>query len=264
MRPTYSKKKQLTIIGTIFGAIVLAVVVIAIIVNLSSKNEYGDGLKIQNYNQKVKNTSTVMRNSIEATLYNVVKKNVSENTDLLKVGDAFIRDDSNIQNYDEPSNIYTGNFIVDIESIKQSYYVQYTYVKDTDNDEGLANRVVINCVEEKDLKFGTFECTDFVAEQAGKNDSIIQYLPFSNFSFHIAADTTAGDDNLVLHVELRIPESDLKGDLASKQNIVVLYKNEVAQWLKAKDFIPTDYTFEYNYTDNGDYIAPAHIDNLTE
>lgn len=262
MQPTYSRKKQLTIIGVIFSAIVVVLIIIAIVMQLSPKNVYGDGLRIQNFDQKVKNVSTIMRSGVEATLYNVVKKNVPNDTDLLKVDDAYIRDDSNKQNYDKPSDIYTGNFIVDIESIKQSYYVQYTYVEDEDSAEGLTTRVVISCVEDKDLKYGAFKCADFVKEQASENDSIIQYLPFSNFSFRIAADTTAGDDNLILIVELRIPQSDLRGDLASDQATVALYKNEVAIWLKSKNFDPADYTFKYDYTDNGEYIEPPHLDEL--
>lgn len=264
MQPTYSRKKQLLIIGAIFGAIAVVAIIIAIVVQFSPKNEYGDGLRIQNFNQKVKNVSTTMRSSVEATLYNVAKKNVSNEIDLLKVDDAFIRDNSDKQDYDKPTDVYTGNFIVDIESVKQSYFVQYTYVKDKDNEEGLTNRVVISCVKEKDLKYGAFECTDFVEEQATQNDVIIQHLPFSNFSFRIAADTTAGEDNLILKVELRIPGSDLKGDLASKQSAVALYKNEVAIWLKSKNLEPSDYTYEYNYTDNGDYIEPPHLDELSD
>lgn len=263
MQSTNSRKKQLTIISAIFGAIVVVLIIVAIVMQLSPKNEYGDGLRIQNFNEKVKNVSTTMRSGVEATLYNVVKKNVSKDTNLLKVDDAYIRDDSNKQDYNKPSDIYTGNFIVDIESIKQSYYVQYTYVKGEDSSEGLTTRVVISCVEDKDLKYGAFKCADFVEEQAGKNDSIIQYLPFSNFSFYIAADTTAGEDNLILKVELRIPQSDLKGGLAADQAAVSLYKNEVTTWLKSKNLNPTDYTFEYNYTDNGEFIEPPHLDKLS-
>jgi len=260
MQPANPRKKQLIIIGSIFGAIFAVLIIVAIIFQLSPKNDYGNGVKIQNFDQKVKNVSTELRSGVEATLYNVLKKNNPDNTKLSKIGDAFIRDSSDKQDYDKPSDVYTGNFIVDIESIKQSYFVQYTYVKNKDNKDGLANRVVISCLAEKDLKYGSFKCSDFVEQQAAKNDSIIQYLPYSNFSFSITADTTAGDDHLILKVELRIPEADLKGNLASKQATVALYKNEVALWFKSKNIDPALYTFQYNYNDNGDVTAPINLD----
>jgi len=258
MQPANSQKRLLTIIGVVFGALVIIAIIIAIVVQLSSKNEYGEGIKIRNYDEKVKNVSQELHNGTEASLYNVVKKNLPEDSDPSKIKDAFIRDDSNSQDYDKTNDIYSGKFIVDIDSIKQSYLIQYTYIKDVNNSEGLTNRVVVSCVNEADIKYTSFKCEDYVSEQATQNDSIIQYLPYSNFSFKIAADTTAGDDKMILVVELRIPESDLKGDTVSKQSVVAMYKNEVALWLESKGLTPSTYTYEYNYDDNGNLIPESH------
>jgi len=258
MQPANSQKKLLTTIGVIFGALVIISIIIAIIVQLSPKNEYGEGIKIQNYDQKVKNVSKELHNGTEASLYNVVKKNISGDTNPAKIKDAFIRDDSNSQDYDKGNDIYSGKFIVDIDSIKQSYLIQYTYIKDVNNSEGLTNRVVVSCVNKEDIKYESFKCEDYVSQQATQNDTIIQYLPFSNFSFKISADTTAGDDKMILVVELRIPESDLKGDVASKQAVVAMYKNEVAKWLETKNLDPTIYTYEYNYDDSGNLLPETH------
>jgi hypothetical protein len=258
MQPANSQRKLITTIAIIFGAVVIASIIIAIIVQLSPKNEYGERIKIQNYTQKVKNVSDELHNATEAGLYNTVKKNVPESTNPSKIKDAFIRDNSNSQDYDKGNETYNGKFIVDIESIKQSYLIQYTYVKNDNSDEGLATRVVVSCVNKEDVKYESFKCDDFVKQQATQNDNIIQYLPYSNFSFKIAADTTAGDDKMILLVELRIPESDLKGDVASKQAVVAMYKNEVAKWLETKNLDPTIYTYEYNYDDNGNLLPETH------
>jgi hypothetical protein len=260
MQPADSRKKLLIVIGIIFGALAIITVVIALVNQLLTKNEYGDAIKIQNLDQKVKNVSDEFKDGVEATLYNVVKKNVEPSVNLSKLDDAFIRDGSDSQDYEEGDTIYSGKFIVDMESIKQSYLIQYTYIQKGGSIEGLTDRVVITCVEEKDLKFGAFKCEDPVTQQAGKNDSIIQHLPYSNFSFNIAADATKGDDNLIIKVALRIPESDLKGDLASKQAVVAMYKNEVTKWLTSKNITPSDYTFEYNYNDNGDPLVSQEFD----
>jgi len=258
MQPNDSRRKLLTVIAIVFGAMVIIALIIALVIQVTTKNEYGESIKIQNYNQKVKNISQQLRSATEANLYNTAEKNNSGGNDLKKINDARIRDDSNTQDYDKAADIYSGKFIVDIESIKQSYLIQYTYVKDEDSTEGLTTRVMVSCVEQKDIKFGSFKCGDVIQEQSSKNEDIIQYLPYSNFSFNIAADTTAGDDKLILLVELRIPEADLKGDLASKQSVVAMYKNEVAKWLESKNLTPSQYTYEYNYTDNGDIIIPDH------
>jgi len=63
---------------------------------------------------------------------------------------------------------------------------------------------------------------------------------------------------MILVVELRIPESDLKGDLASKQSVVAMYKNEVALWLESKGLAPSTYTYEYNYDNSGNLVPESH------
>jgi hypothetical protein len=263
MNPQVISRKQIIVF------VVIAVVFIGIIVGISilfqgkPQNQFGDLIRIQNYNDKVKNVSTDMRDATESYLYNIVKENKSDDFDPSSVKDAHIRDESNSQELSTATNVYTGEFIVDMESIKQSYMVQYSYSSDENNAAVGGNPVVISCLSEDKLKYGTFECKDFVSEQAASNDIILQYLPYRNFSYEITPDTTQGD-TLVLRVNLTIPDSDLKGDTASRLAVIEMYKQEVNNWISSKGAEPSDYTFKYNYDEAGNYIPEEIIYEVPE
>lgn len=81
----------------------------------------------------------------------------------------------------------------------------------------------------------------------------MQYLPYENFSFKLSPDATQGDE-LIIIATLDIPQSDLKGNAASKREVVALYKGEVNDWFKSKGIDPTKYEIQYNYDDNGNII----------
>lgn len=264
MEPNYSKKKIVLFVAVVIAIVGALVLLIGFITQQQSKNEYGNGVTIQNYDQKVKNLPKQMRDGIEAYLYNILQKNTPEGADLLGIKDAYIREESDSQVYTASINVYSGNFIVDIESLKQSYYVQYSYSSDSGNLDAAGDAVVISCLEEKDLKYGAFDCFDFISQQASKYDAVVQYLPYENFSFRISADATGGDDAFKLVVELRIPESGLSGDTASRQAAVALYKNEVLDWIRSKGLKPEDFTIEYNYSDDGTLFEDSGevLDNL--
>lgn len=249
-----SRKKQIIIV--LLFALLIIIIVIASIIGVTksqNKNQFGGYIKIQNYDQKIKNLSPDMKDAIQTSLYNIVKKNSADTFDPYTVKDAVIRDTSDSQDLDPATHVYNGRFIVDMASIKQSYQTQYAYSTVNTIDVG-GSPVVLSCLDEKDLKYGAFTCKDAFAEQSTSNDAILQYLPYQNFSFKITPDKTAVDGHLVLVVALTIPQSDLIGDTASRTQIVALYKNEVTKWITAKGLDPSKYEYSYNYSDDGTLI----------
>lgn len=251
MQQPISRKKALAIVIGLFVGLI-AVVSLMFFLTQSNENQFGKFIRIQNYTQKVKNLPGEMRDSMESSLYNTVVKNVDSEDTASRVGDAIIRDGSESQDYTQQTTVYDGSFIVDMKSIKQSYRIQYIY-SDSNTRETGGSPVVVSCLPEDQLIYGPFNCVDLVSSQTTNTDSIMQYLPYENFSFKLSPDATQGDE-LIIIATLDIPQSDLKGNAASKREVVALYKGEVNDWFKSKGIDPTKYEIQYNYDDNGNII----------
>jgi hypothetical protein len=253
MQPQVNQRKRLIIITSLVIFVGL-IALISILALRAPTNQFGKIIRIQNYDQKVKNLSPDMKDAMESYLYNIVKKNSKDSFDPSSVKDANIRDSSDTQSYNSSNDVYTGTFIIDITSIKQSYQTQYSYSSNESNTDVGGNPVVISCLPKDKLKYGEFNCIDFVSQQAGANDPILQYLPYQNFSYKITPDETQGTP-LILNVTFTIPESDLKGDTASKQAVIASYIKQVSDWIVSKGDEPSNYRFVYNYDANGNRIT---------
>ena len=252
----FNGKQKLAIIISVILGIILITVMIIVALNRTNKNQFGEYITIQNYNQKVKNVSSGVKDAIQTSLYKIVKKNSADTFNVSTVGDATIRESSDSQKYDAPKLVYSGNFIVDIASIKQSYQVQYSYSSSNTIDVG-GNPVVLSCLSTDKLKYGDFNCKDAFSNQVEHVDAIMQYLPYDNFDFKITPDATIPGQALTLVVQLRIPDTILRGDANSKIAIIITYKKEVTDWIQSKSLDPSKFTIMYDYSDAGDYIGPT-------
>jgi uncharacterized protein YxeA len=166
------RKILLVALVVIFIAIIIALIVAAVN-NSSTKNQYGSFIKIQNYDQKVKHLTSTMKDAMQSSLYKLVKKNSTEGFEASTVKDAYIRDSSDTQTYDSYKNLYYGTFIVDMASIKQSYAVQYSYSTTNTLDLG-GSPIIFSCLPKDKLRYGEFDCKDFVGDQSNPNDIILQ------------------------------------------------------------------------------------------
>lgn len=251
-QPISRRKAAIILIALLLG-LALIITLLSIVIK-SDENQFGKFIKIQNYSSKIKNLNGDMRDAMESYLYNVTVMNIDAEK-AGKVGDALIREGSDSQDYNSVTVTYSGSFIVDMQSIKQSYEVQYSYTKEKNNalyvDGG--NAVVVSCLEPSKLIYGEFDCKDIVSKQSSKYDVLLQYLPYENFSFKLSPDATQGEE-LVVVVTLDIPQIDLSSDAASKAATISLYKNEVKKWFDSKGLNWNDYKLDYNYDDAGNVI----------
>ena len=256
MQPRYSRKKIAIAVAFILGLIAL-VIIIGLAVTQRDTNQFGKFIRIQNYGSVVENLSPAMRDAMESYLYTVVVMNVDSSIDASKINDAYIRENTDGQSYNPIETLYEGTFIIDIESIKQSYKADYQYLVDT-NDSGSTvlggNPVSITCLQENLLIYGTFNCKDLISEQRGEFDEIMQHLPYQNFSMKITPDTVKNEGKLTLHVEMTIPVRDLTGPESSRREVVAMYKKQVTDWITEKGGTPSEYIIEYNYDDVGNLI----------
>lgn len=219
-----------------------------------NKNQFGDYIKIQNYNNIINNLSPTMKDSIQTSLYNTVKINLSNEINSSSINDAYIRTPVTPQSFDTKKQIYSGTFLIDMESIKQTYQVQYSYSTSNIIDVG-GSPVIIMCPTKDQLRYGEFECKDLLSKQSVPDDDILQYLPYQGYSFKISPDSTSGE--LVLNITLMIASSDLGPTVATRAAAVTFYKNEVKNWFETKNIEPSKYVLKYNYTDNGDYLGDS-------
>lgn len=258
MQSPDKRLRNIIIVGVVVFVLIGIGLTIASI--LSNQNPYGKAIKIQNYSAKVKNLSKDYENNISSALYDIVNLNREDEFEGRDVKDAFIRDSSEVQNEALANVRYQGSFIVDIASLEQSYKVQYSY-STRENDPFIAGYpILLSCVDKADVKYENFDCKDLVSRSEESDgttvsDPLINSLPYSTLSYGLLADTTSG--SLVLKAELRIPESDLRGDLGSKQEVVRNYKRMVTDFIRTRGFDPAKYTIDYNYTDNGDKISTS-------
>lgn len=260
----YDPVKRRRLIIIIVSVVVIAIIsiVTAILLRGDPENQFGKFIRIQNYTQKIQNSPGEVRDATESSLYNTVNLNKNgQDFNPSNIKDAFIRDSSDKQTVSDSTNVISGSYIIDMQSIKQSYRVQYSFAPTETNRNVGGSPVVITCLDEADLIYGKFTCVDLVQKQTSKDDVILQYLPFQNFTFKISPDATKNKEKLTLTVDLTIPEVDLKGDVATNRQTVQMYKDEVLKWIRSKSVNPDDYIIEYNYDDNGNLIVESHVDH---
>ncbi|MFZ1301767.1 MAG: hypothetical protein WAQ27_04325 [Candidatus Microsaccharimonas sp.] len=246
------QQKRIIIITLIVLLVVIAVSSIFAYIN-ANKNPYGESINIIGYDENVKNLSKDYKFAISAALYDIVNFNSSTKVKPGDVKDATLRAGSAQQTEHTKNTQYSGSFIVDIESLKQSYKIQYSYSTKPNDPFVAGYPIYAGCLAEEDVIYKDFDCKSVSRnEEAAKEDPIISFLPHKTLSYELKADTTG--EKLVVYALLRIPEIDLSGDLASKQQMVALYKKEVTDWITEQGLNVSDYTIKYNYSDNGDPI----------
>lgn len=209
-----------------------------------------DRTRIRDYDRLVKNLPDSYKAAIEGALRDMIAYNGIDASRLDSVQDATIREGTAEQEEALKDYRYTGRFIVDIESIGHSYLVQYEYSQRPEMNPQSGYPVLVSCLPEKQLIYGDFSCKErYTATDEKVKDPIVSRLPRTTLSYRLIADATGKE--LILRVELRIPDIDLQGNQASRRKVVALYKKEVTDWITSQGLDPAKYTIYYNYLDNG-------------
>ena len=235
------KQKKIVLISAGLFVLISAFVVIYSFAN-SSKNQFGDSIKIKNFDKLVKNLPKYQKDSIESKLYQVVKNNSSDGANL-KISDANIRDKSASQGFNSKTKAYTGYFIVDIPSVKQSYQVNYFYPTDPSLVPPPGYVMTITCPLEQQLIYGSFNCKDESSDQISTIDPLLKYLPKSTLTYEI---TPTIDNNKItkLNIRLLLSGADYRTGV---NNAINKYKAEALSFIRATGQDPSKYTIEYTY-----------------
>ncbi|MEV8358478.1 hypothetical protein [Microbacterium sp. NPDC076895] len=242
----------------IAGAVLLVLLFIGLVIWLwprGEDNQYGEGVEIGGYSGQVNNLPSDYLDGFEAALLKMVRYNGISDAEASDIRDATIRDGSAKQTYlDGKGTGYSGSFIVDIASIKQSYEIQYEYAAPNTGVTTSGYPVLVNCLDTDQLIYGDFGCKNLYAAESEDLDPLVSHLPYKNLTYQINADSTAGGDKLRLNVKLSIPDIDLSGDEASRRQTITLYKAEVTKWISSQGVDPANYDIHYNYSDTGERV----------
>lgn len=169
--PQRTKFKPIHLIA-IFSVLIVVIFVIISLETIFHKNPFGEELKIDNFSKYYKKVPEETRNSVFASLYNTASLNVTDSE--TPTSGAIIRPDSTSEKYDQSTEIYSGNFIVDIESIQQSFQVYMEWSKKSNNSNLTGYTVTISCLTGSSSAYGSTKCIDMFD---GNSDNIPALYP---------------------------------------------------------------------------------------
>lgn len=160
-----SQKAKLKPIHLIIIAFIVIVFIFTIISleTIFHRNPFGDEIKIDNFSKYYKSTPQETRESIFASLFKTAELNNSEGKKIPNSG-AIIRPDSAKSNYNESTDIHSGNFIVDLEFIQQSFKVYMEWSKNSDNPNLSGYSVTILCLTGQNSAYNSTKCTDMFTD----------------------------------------------------------------------------------------------------
>ncbi len=167
------KKRPRVVIGVIGGIIII--ILGFILAGLLRTNPYGKEIRIDNLSSVYTNMPQSQKDSIYSGLYNVVKLNVPEGYEIPESG-AVVRNGTSKQEFDEETNIYTGEFIVDIASIKQSYRVWFEWSPYEKNPYLGGYAVVVTCLPQDLQIYNSWTCKNLIgADPEWENSYQLDY-----------------------------------------------------------------------------------------
>ncbi len=232
-------KQKITIISLGFIFIILF---ISLFFFIKPANKYGADIGINNYDKYISNLPADRRDSLNSSLYNLVKYNSKSGKS--NINDATVRGDSVEYNYNKTTNINSGSFIVDIPSIKQSYLLSYRWSSDNSNVNLGGYTATAACVPSKKLIYSNFDCKDSFANSPDitSSDPILSHLPYSTFNYTVTG--KYNDNNkLDLNVNIILYSSDTRD--GQRDNSISKYKSQVIDWIKSINLNPDNYLINY-------------------
>ena len=232
-------KQQKRIIFFSVGIVLLLIVSSLVIHLVTSDEKNSDEIRISNLDDLVKNIPNGKKDDIISVLDDILKENNKE-LDTSTVKDALIREGSESQSEVIKGIRYDGTFIVDIESLKQSYRITYSHTSDTTDVSSSGYPVIASCLDLSELKFGDFSCKDSSIDSNEKTDDpVLSKLPYTSNYYTI---NSVFDENnnptLVIQVMLN-HNSD------STKRFFNQYIDDALNWIKTQGGDIKNYQIEY-------------------
>ena len=228
-----SKPSRFVIVSVAIAGILLIGIIIAALV-LTSKNPYGEDEITIDGISNVSNITPDITASVYAQLYKIAKENTKG--DLPADIKAKLREGTVEEKYDTDSKTYIGTFIVDLEELKQSYYVGYRYK--TTGTTGSGYPVFVSCPPQKYRIYDT-PCSDGISlyEHA---DPIFIYAPYDSYEKGFEVKFAREPEDYY-----DVPELNVYLITCTDTRIPGL-KQKFLDWMTSNGLDPENYTINYS------------------
>lgn len=256
-----SRKTILLIAGGFF--LLIGLVIMAALFQLQDEDPYRERLEISNLDEYTegKPTDEERIRYIKHNLLTVVNLNSDETIESDSIDDIRIRDNSFSQEYDQETTLHHVEFIVDIESIKQSYNVSYEWVDNQDEWRAMDETgTLVTCLPINELRYGDFNCKDLLTEQSGETDPVLERLENTPISpiFKVYGQI---EDNGSKKIIIQILANNYTQRAREQFDD---YRKEARDWLNEQNVDLDTYTIEWrnleNEVVNDDQAPPVDID----
>jgi len=227
----------------ILSVVVVFVILFIALIFIKPGSKYGDFIRINKYDTYIPNLPDDRREALNASLYNILKLN--SNNDIKSISDANIREYPIQYNYDEDTKVHSGSFIVDVQSVNQSYLMSYRWSSGSQSSHLSGYTATAACLQPDKLIYGSFKCKDdFTNSQiTNERDPIIEFLPYSTFNYTISASTDKKGE-VELNVIIFLYSADTRN--GGREAAIAKYKTEVVNWIKSKKLNPENYLINYS------------------
>ena len=140
-------------------------------------------ISITNIDQYVKKMPESKKQEIYGTIFRAAETNSNYNEVTLSTATATIRDKTFSETYDSYNKVYSGNFIVDIESIKQTYHIYYDWTPNKDTEQVVISSygTTANCPTKNEMIYDFYKCKNpYVDEKNSAYEYLTMLLPYSS------------------------------------------------------------------------------------
>ena len=166
-------------------AVIIVILIVISVVNIFHTNPYGESIKIDNFSYYFGGVSQDRRDQIEHNLYELVIWNGASADGVPKSG-AMVRDGTATYNYEKDNDLYRGEFVVDIATLKESYKVSFINPSDRSPAKDVSYQVNITCVPGSLQIYDFYNCRDMFTDNVSwGNEYQLDYTFGTNTSYRI-------------------------------------------------------------------------------
>jgi hypothetical protein len=237
-------KKQWIILG---GLIMLFVVIPFTLYFIFRPPADTETISIQNYDEIIRNLPEERKYFVLFALRTIVALNNPSLSDaqIPSIQDSRIRNESLRENIPAEGRL-EGTFIVDIDSLQQSYRITYQYSSLRDG-YAINRAIVASCLADNELLYAPFDCKNPLAGLGDTapqtEDPLLSRLPYSTPFYTITGSDVSGEKRIVVRIMLNT--NNLRALQAFGS-----YRTEVRAWLLSLVDTLDPYTIEWRNLSN--------------
>lgn len=223
--------------------IFIVLIVVSIVSMIPRHNPYGEEIEIENISD-VGGLPQDEQDRTTAELYNMVKRNSSEDTNLEGVK-ARIREGTieNVQTY--RMQYYGRTFVVDLDGLQQSYVVSIEWPANKEAAEvgGTGYPVTVTCLTDPaNMVYENFDCHDFITDTIGSDALLLRFLPKFDDNYVLSVeDATAEKPKILANITIHSFETPYSKKDAKAEEI----KQQIDEYIRSVNANPEDYEINY-------------------